>query len=65
MKNAYLVNMAAETGIRESRRIVGMYEITASDIVNARKFDDSIARGSYEIDIHSPDGTGTHHVRLK
>lgn len=65
MKNAYLVSMAAETGIRESRRIVGCYDITADDIVSARKFDDSIARGSYEIDVHSPDGTGTKIVYVK
>jgi hypothetical protein len=58
-EKAELIGIAAETGIRESRRIVGRYEITEQDILAVRKFDDSIARGTYEIDIHNPSGTGT------
>ncbi|MEM2529323.1 MAG: FAD-dependent oxidoreductase, partial [Ignisphaera sp.] len=46
-------------GIRETRRIIGEYTMTGEDIIEARKFPDAIARGSYPIDIHSPTGPGT------
>ena len=58
-ENAYLQQTGTQIGIRESRRIVGEYIMTAEDIVEAHKFDDCIARGSYGIDIHSPTGAGT------
>ncbi len=59
MENCVLTASAAETGIRESRRIVGHYEITEDDILGVRKFDDRIARGTYDVDIHNPAGSGT------
>ena len=62
MENCQLMYSAAEAGIRESRRIIGRTVITAEDIVTARKFEDSIARGTYEIDIHNPTGGGTTHI---
>ncbi|MBQ8214142.1 MAG: FAD-dependent oxidoreductase, partial [Clostridia bacterium] len=31
---------------------------------SARKFEDSIARGTYEIDIHDPVGGGTTHIHV-
>lgn len=49
-----------DIGIRESRRIMGDYVITAQDILSCRPFEDSIACGAYSIDIHNPSGTGTH-----
>lgn len=62
MENCQLLYSAAEAGIRESRRIIGRTVINADDIVTARKFEDSIARGTYEIDIHNPTGGGTTHI---
>jgi hypothetical protein len=58
-KDSYLINSAPSIGVRESRRIVGEYEMTAEDVLSARKFDDGIARGNYPVDIHNPSGTGT------
>ena len=40
-------------GVRESRRIVGEYVLTAEDILNQRSFPDAIARSAYPIDIHA------------
>lgn len=54
-----LLMSAPELGIRESRRIVGMYTITQEDLLSATKFEDSVARGTYPVDIHNPSGTGT------
>jgi hypothetical protein len=50
---------AAPSRVRETRRILDEYELTAEDVLTARKHDDVIARCTYPIDIHNPTGTGT------
>ena len=56
---AYALQSGATIGVRETRRIVGAYRLTADDLLQARKFDDVIARGTYPVDIHNPEGKGT------
>ena len=52
-------------GVRETRRIVGDYQLTADDVLARASSTTSIARGSYPIDIHNPKGgTGTLLERL-
>lgn len=63
-ENCYLQVTAPQIGIRESRRIKGMYELTEDDVLTGRKFDDSICYSAYSIDIHNPKGTGTIIKRL-
>jgi hypothetical protein len=58
-EHAYAVQSGVTVGVRETRRIVGEYQLTADDILTARKFDDVIARSTYPIDIHNPRGPGT------
>jgi len=58
-ENAYLQSTAVQIGVRESRRVMGEYLLSAEDCLAARKFDDCITRGSYSVDIHNPAGTGT------
>ncbi len=58
-KDSELIAIADEIGIRESRRIVGEYVLNEEDVLGVRKFEDSIARGTYAVDIHNPDGSGT------
>jgi hypothetical protein len=58
-ENSYVMQAGSHVGVRESRRIIGEYELTAADVFEARKFDDVIARGSYPVDIHNPTGKGT------
>lgn len=58
-ENATLVDTASQIGIRETRRIVGEYVLTAEDIVSGRAFEDTIALYGYPIDIHSPDEVTT------
>lgn len=60
LEECELLFSGTESGIRESRRIVGLVQITADDLIGTRKFEDSIARGTYAIDIHNPSGTGTY-----
>ena len=58
-ERAYVMQSGVTVGVRETRRIIGEYQLTAADVLAARKFDDVIARGSYPIDIHNPTGSGT------
>lgn len=60
-EKAELIMSAQEIGVRESRKILGEYTLTREDLVACTKFPDGIARGNYDIDIHSPDGCGTSH----
>lgn len=55
-ENAYLLISGTQIGIRETRRIIGKYVLTGQDVVEARKFKDVVARGSYKIDLHNPIG---------
>ncbi len=63
-KNAKMLQTASRIGVRESRMIEGEYVLTKEDILSYTKFPDGIAACTYNIDIHSPDGTGTIHYRL-
>ncbi len=63
-EHARLAATGTQVGIRESRRIVGRYTLTAQDVLQARRFDDAIARSAYPIDIHNPSGSGTTTQRL-
>ena len=63
-EKAYPVQSGVNVGVRETRRILGDYQLTAGDILEARKFPDVIARSSYPVDIHNPEGTGTLLKRL-
>jgi hypothetical protein len=59
-----LAATATQIGVRESRRIVGEYVLTRDDVLQARAFDDAVARSAYPIDIHNPAGSGTTTHRL-
>lgn len=52
-KDAYLVNTAPQTGVRETRRIKGVYTLTGEEYIEARNFPDAISRGSHPVDIHA------------
>lgn len=57
-ENAYFTKMAPFLGIRETRRIVGEYVMTANDVLGCARFDDAIAVASYPLDLHHPEGGG-------
>jgi hypothetical protein len=62
---ARLREIAPMLGVRESRRIMGDYVLTAEDLIAGRQFDDAVSMGGYHIDIHRPAGTwvDSHNVR--
>lgn len=55
-----IVSSGSRIGIRESRRVMGEYKLTAQDILNSCTFEDGIARSAYPIDIHAPDPNEPH-----
>jgi hypothetical protein len=63
-EKSYVAQSGVQVGVRETRRVLGDYQLTADDVLTARKFDDAIARGAYPIDIHNPTGAGTVLKRL-
>lgn len=44
-ENAYLLDVAEQMGVRQTRLLAGEYVVTKQDIVDRRHFPDSIARG--------------------
>lgn len=64
-ENARLLFTGPDAGIRSSRRMVGVYTLTAEDLLSERIFEDRIAACGYPIDIHSADGAGTSHRFLR
>ena len=56
-KNCYILDTGTQVGIRETRRIDGLYEMTADDILKPGKFPDTIAKGAHPIDIHRANST--------
>lgn len=54
-KNAYIMDTGTQVGVRETRRIEGLYEMTVDDILNAKDFPDTVAKGGHHIDIHKAD----------
>ncbi|MDF7797939.1 FAD-dependent oxidoreductase [Pontiellaceae bacterium B1224] len=61
--NSVLVYTGPQIGVRSSRQIKGRYTLTGQDVVERKSFPDTIAHTGYPIDIHSPDGEGTDHVK--
>ena len=60
-KDADLVSTGIQIGVRESRMIVGEHTLNQEEMLAYTKFEDGIAACNYDIDIHSPDGSGTSH----
>lgn len=50
--NSFLVTTGSLMGVRETRRIIGDYILTAEDYIERKSFSDEICRNSYFIDIH-------------
>jgi len=61
-ENAMLSETADHIGVRETRRIMCDYTVTADDILKVPSFEDAIARGNWYVDIHNPKGHDTLHI---
>lgn len=57
-EKASISQVGAQIGIRETRRLDGVYSLQISDVTEGRRFEDCIARSGYPIDIHDPKNKG-------
>ena len=48
---AFLSHAATQIGVRESRRVVGQYQLTREDVLSGRRFDDGVARANWPIEL--------------
>ncbi|NLZ70458.1 MAG: FAD-dependent oxidoreductase [Clostridiaceae bacterium] len=64
-EQAELISTGVQIGVRESRRVMGEYLLTAENLLFSKEFEDSVALGGYPIDIHNPAGAKTDTTHLK
>ncbi|HEY8396959.1 MAG TPA: FAD-dependent oxidoreductase [Flavihumibacter sp.] len=55
-EDSYILDTGVQVGVRETRHIIGDYELTEMDVLSNRAFEDGIACGTFAIDIHPPEG---------
>lgn len=52
-EDSYLLQTSTRLGVRESRRLLGRYVLDRDDVLEARRFDDAIARCGAPIEDHA------------
>ncbi len=55
-EKSYLIQSANTLGVRETRRLNGRYKLSGYEAILCEPKSDAVARGSYCIDIHDPNG---------
>jgi glycine/D-amino acid oxidase-like deaminating enzyme len=50
-ERAFVSHVAPQVGVRESRRLIGRYQLTREDVLTGRTFDDAVARASWPIEL--------------
>jgi hypothetical protein len=56
-EDAYFISSGPYVGVRETRRIDGLYVLSEDDIRQRRAFDDAIATGCWYLDVHPQKAT--------
>ncbi|RYH47503.1 MAG: FAD-dependent oxidoreductase [Alcaligenaceae bacterium] len=51
-QNSYILEIAPQVGVRETRRVVGEYQLTEEDVLLCASFDDSIGVNGWMIEEH-------------
>ena len=51
-QDSYVVDIAPSIGIRETRRIIGAYQLTQEDVLECRDFDDTIGVNGWPVEAH-------------
>jgi len=68
--NARLAVTGSQIGIREGRRIRGLYTLTGDDLIKGARFADAVCRATFTVDVHSLEknadgGYGSHGIKAK
>jgi FAD-dependent oxidoreductase family protein len=48
---SFVSHVAPQVGVRESRRVIGRYELTRDDVLGGRRFADGVARAGWPIEL--------------
>ena len=51
-ENSYIVDIAPQVGIRETRRVLGHYQLTESDVLDCASFNDTIGVNGWPLELH-------------
>lgn len=62
--DAHLAAIAPRVGIRETRRVVGDYELGTEDVLEGKKSPSGIAKGAHHVDLHGS-GRDQHRVPVR
>jgi len=54
-ENSYIMEIAPQIGIRETRRVIGGYMLTERDVLECASFDDSIGVNGWPVEAHIAD----------
>ena len=58
-EDIHIKGSASTLGVRESRRILGRYQLTEQDLMEGRVYPDSVVhKANFCLDIHNPSGAG-------
>jgi hypothetical protein len=52
-EHSYIVDIAPQVGIRETRRVLGGYMLTESDVLECASFDDTIGVNGWPLELHT------------
>ncbi len=52
-KNLRLISTAGQIGVREGRRVHGIYTVTVQDAAEGRRHEDAVCRVTFGLDVHS------------
>ena len=64
--NCYVKSSGTTAGVRESRRVMGDYVITAEELAAGCRFDDVIVhKAEFLVDIHNPSGAGQAEAKIQ
>jgi glycine/D-amino acid oxidase-like deaminating enzyme len=51
-ENSYIVDIAPQVGIRETRRVMGRYVLSEADVLDCASFDDTIGVNGWPLELH-------------
>ncbi len=51
-ENSYIVDLPPQLGIRETRRVIGGYQLSGDDVLSCASFDDSIGVNGWPMEVH-------------
>ncbi|WP_448377272.1 FAD-dependent oxidoreductase [Fervidobacterium sp.] len=51
-EQSYIEKISTYLGVRESRRVAGLYQFSGEDVTEKKKFEDGVVKAVYGVDVH-------------